>query len=268
MNITSLSPIGIFDSGMGGLTVARAIVNELPNEDIIYFGDTAHVPYGDKSAKVIQKYSMKICDMLLEQNCKMIVIACNSASSAAYDLLKEHIAPKVLLFDVIGPIVNYIKEKYTNKTVGLIGTRQTISSNVYKKELAQLQSKVTLKAMATPLLVPMIEDGLYGERMVGEIVEKYLSDVSLADIDALILGCTHYSLIKKQIKAFYGNDIEIIDGLDVLAKEIRLCLTKAQLINVSSCTERCFYVSDHTDTFEKLARLFFGECVSLKHYSL
>src|SRR4029077_5484483 len=128
-------PIGIFDSGIGGLTVAQAIVTQLPKEDIVYFGDTAHMPYGEKSTSAIQAYSVKIADMLLKQHCKLIVIACYSATSAAYDLVKEYVGTQAIVMNVIDPMVHHIEKNYANKRLGLIGTRQTVNSNVYKKKI-------------------------------------------------------------------------------------------------------------------------------------
>jgi len=131
-------PIGIFDSGIGGLTVAKAVKHLLPNESIIYFGDTAHLPYGDKSTAAIQAYSIKICDIFLKRNCKVILIACNSASAAATDLVKEYVGKRAKVFNVIEPIVNYIRETYQNTNIGLIGTKQTVGSEVYKSKIETL----------------------------------------------------------------------------------------------------------------------------------
>jgi glutamate racemase len=145
-------PIGIFDSGIGGLTVAKAVKNLLPNESLIYFGDTAHLPYGDKSTAAIQAYSIKICDILLQKNCKVILIACNSASAAATDLVIEYVGKRAKVFNVIEPAVNYIREKYANTTIGLIGTKQTVSSNVYSRKIEALDNGLKLNSLATPFL--------------------------------------------------------------------------------------------------------------------
>src|SRR5438477_6819095 len=153
MSHTPLSkkPIGLFDSGIGGLTVARAIVKTLPNENIIYFGDTAHLPYGDKSTAAIQAYSIKICDMLLKEGCKLILIACNSASAAAFDLVKEYVGSRAMVMNVIDPLVNYVRENFAQKHLGLIGTKQTINSQVHRKKIAALNINTRLSALATPL---------------------------------------------------------------------------------------------------------------------
>ena len=149
-------PIGIFDSGIGGLTVARAIRKQLPNEKIIYFGDTAHLPYGDKSTEAIQSYAIKICNLLLEHQCKVIVIACNSASAAAYALVKAYVGSKAKIINVIDPTVNYISQKYSNKKVGVIGTRKTINSDVYAHKITAKNNTIEVASLATPLLAPMI----------------------------------------------------------------------------------------------------------------
>jgi glutamate racemase len=150
-------PIGIFDSGIGGLTVAHAVNTLLPQESIIYFGDTAHLPYGDKSTAAIQSYTIKIADVLLKNNCKVILIACNSASAAAYQLVKEYVGSRAKVLNVIDPAVQYVAKKYQGKTIGLIGTKKTVSSNVYRKRLDKTNSDIELKALATPLLVPMMK---------------------------------------------------------------------------------------------------------------
>src|SRR5579872_4902153 len=145
-------PIGIFDSGIGGLTIASAIVKHMPNENLIYFGDTAHLPYGDKSPATIQAYSVKIAHMLLQQKCKLILIACNSASAAAYDLVKEYIASQAIVMNVIDPVIHLLKDQYAKKRIGLIGTRQTVNSHIYKKKIDELNLDVTLSSYATNLL--------------------------------------------------------------------------------------------------------------------
>jgi glutamate racemase len=262
------APIGVFDSGIGGLTVAHAITRALPNESLIYFGDTAHLPYGDKSTAAIQAYSIKICNLLLQQKCKVILIACNSASAAAYDLVKEYMASKAKVLNVIDPIVQYIGENYAHKTVGLIGTKQTINSNIYKKKIDALNREINLKSMATPLLAPMIEEGFFNNSISETIINQYLGDKSLENIEALILGCTHYPLIKSQIQAFYQNQVEILDGSEIVAQALKNYLTVHSLANNGNRSDHHFYVSDYTASFESSTKMFFGENVKLEHYPL
>jgi len=263
------SPIGLFDSGIGGLTVARAVRELLPNEDIIYFGDTAHLPYGDKSATAIQSYAIKISNFLLENDCKAILIACNSASAAAFDLVKMYVGGKALTFNVIDPAVAYVVEHYPNKKVGLIGTVQTVSSQVYTRKIDAYKKNIIVHALATKLLAPMIEEGFYDNSISKNIINNYLKNSVLKDIQALILGCTHYPLIKKQIENFYKSGLEIIDSSVVVAEALKLQLSEKQLLSTKSTvgTLRVF-VSDHTQSFEQSTKLFFGEQVKLSYFKL
>jgi glutamate racemase len=267
-NMKSEAPIGIFDSGIGGLTVAHAVTTLLPNENIIYFGDTAHLPYGDKSATAIQAYSIKICNLLIQQKCKIILIACNSASAAAYELVKEYIGSKAKVLNVIDPVINYIGQNYQNKNVGLIGTKQTILSNIYKKKIDALGKDIELKSLATPLLAPMIEEGFFNNQISESIIKQYLSDSHIADIEALILGCTHYPLIKNQIEAYYNNTIDVLDTSVIVAEDLKKYLTENNMLNPHPKPSHHFYVSDYTVSFEASTRLFFGENVKLEHYPL
>ncbi len=214
-------PIGIFDSGIGGLTVAHAVTKLLPDESIIYFGDTAHAPWGDKSAAAIQAYSIKICDMLLKQDCKLILIACNSASAVAYELVKEYVGRKSIVVDVIDPMIEYLAKNYIDKTIGLIGTKQTVNSNIYRKKLDELGINIRLNTLATPLLVPLIEEGFKDQTIMSDAIKSYLSESAFHKLDALVLGCTHYPLIKQQIRRFYSDTTVIIDSTDIVAEMVK-----------------------------------------------
>jgi glutamate racemase len=274
-------PIGVFDSGIGGMTVAKAVKNLLPQENMIYFGDTAHLPYGDKSTEAIQAYSIKISNFLLSQNCKTILIACNSASATSYRLLKEYVGSKASVINVIDPMVNYISERYKNKTIGLIGTKSTINSNTYKKKIDDLNQNTTLKSLATPLLAPMIEEGYSQKRKIlKEVITDYLADENLQDIEALILGCTHYPLIKEEIMEFYKEKdkdkdkktektIEILDSSAIVANSLKGFLEMNGLANrQQEPSYNRFYVSDYTQSFEISTKIFFGEQLQLQHYPL
>jgi glutamate racemase len=261
-------PIGIFDSGIGGLTVAKAVRNLLPNENIIYFGDTAHLPYGDKSTAAIQAYSIKICDIFLQRNCKVILIACNSASAAATDLVKEYVGKRAKVFNVIEPAVNYIRETYHETNIGLIGTKQTVGSKVYETKIERLGNKLKLNSLATPLLVPMIEEGFLQGTISQDIINEYLKKPSLQEIRALILGCTHYPLIKEQVSNYYNGNVEVIDSSEIVAKSLKAYLEYNLLINTSENSQDQFIVSDFTESFEELTNLFFGEQVHLEKFKL
>ena len=262
-------PIGIFDSGIGGLTVAQAVAEALPHESLVYFGDTAHLPYGDKSTAAIQAYSVKICDVLLRQRCKLIVIACNSASAAAAELVREYVGSKARVLNVIDPLVTHVAAHYAGRPVGLIATRQTVSSNVYRKKLDALDRGIQLHALATPLLAPMIEDGFHDSSVSEEVIRSYLSQPELAGIEALLLGCTHYPLIRAQIETFYGGRVAVLDGGQVLAAQVRAALEELNLLAPADFPPRHhFYVSDFTRSFEESTRLFFKRPVQLEHYRL
>lgn len=267
MKKNSTSPIGIFDSGIGGLTVAYAIRKLLPNESMVYFGDTAHLPYGEKSEAAIQAYSIKIADVLLKKGCKVIVIACNSASSAAYELLKEYVRKDAHIIDVIDPMVNLVTTRFAGKHVGLIGTRRTVNSGVYAKKIQETNTGITLHSLATPLLVPMIEEGFFNNKISLEIIAQYLNDPDLATIEALILGCTHYPLIKKQIEDFYKGKVAVLDSSEVVASALKAYLSEKGLLHQGHPSHE-FLVSDYTESFEASARLFFHESVHLEKHPL
>jgi glutamate racemase len=261
-------PIGIFDSGIGGLTVAQAIKDLLPHENMIYFGDTAHLPYGDKSEAAIQAYSIKIADILLSKGCKAIVIACNSASSAAYELLKEYVRKEAIIINVIDPMVKWVAHHHANKKVGLIGTKRTVTSGIYVRKIEEARKNILLRPLATPLLAPMIEEGFFNNQISHEIIAQYLSDPQLENIEALILACTHYPLIKKEIAGYYKNEIVILDSSVVVADALKDQLSEAGLLNNTSNPERHFIVSDYTEAFEASTRLFFGQQLKLEKHQL
>jgi glutamate racemase len=260
----SSAPIGIFDSGIGGLTVARAVKTELPNEQIVYFGDTAHLPYGDKSTAAIQAYSIKITQLLLEKGCKLILIACNSASAAGYELVKEYVGKQAKVLNVIDPVVDYLREHYAHTRVGLIGTKQTINSKVYEQKVDALNQGITLKSLATPLLVPIIEEGFIKGKISGTIIDKYLGDDQLINLEALILGCTHYPLIKSAIEDYYDKKVEVIDSSEIVAKALNAYLGYNNLYNRLGNATDSFFVSDYTDSFEASTRMFFGKSIHLE----
>lgn len=264
---TKTKPIGIFDSGIGGLTVAHALVQSLPKENIVYFGDTAHMPYGDKSTAAIQAYAVKIAHMLLQQDCKLILIACNSASATAYELVKEYIGSQALVVNVIDPMVRLLKEKYANKRVGLIGTRQTVNSHIYKKKLDDLNVDIHLSSYATNLLASAIEE-FGNHNVIDSLLETYLSRPDLQNIDALVLACTHYPVIKARIQSHYHTPIEIIDSSEIVAETVKKELALYDLLNANGASTKHFYVSDYTESFASNAKLFFGDDITLEHYPL
>ena len=262
--IYSDRPIGIFDSGIGGLSVAAAIKKRLPTENLIYFGDTAHLPYGDKSPETIKLYSRRISNFLLGKQCKALVIACNSASSVAYAALERDYGQLMPIVNVIDPTIEYLLTKGSYRNIGIIGTRATINSGVYQRKIKEFDSSIKVASLATPLLVPMIEEGFFNNSISKSIIETYLADPALKDIDCLILACTHYPLIKNQINAYYTNSIAVIDSAEWVASRLAGILESKQLLSHNGGNSHHFYISDLTPSFEKSAQVFFGKEIHLE----
>lgn len=289
------NPIGIFDSGIGGLTVANAIKKVLPNEDFVYFGDTEHLPYGEKSKESILRFSKNIIRFLINKDCKAIVIACNSASSVMNDNLLRFANNKVV-FNVIDPAAKLAVELANNSKssegetleVGVIGTKATIGSKIYTKKIEKfsynfncgysddLEDTKTIssydvpniKSLATPLLAPMIEEGFINDEISKKIIQNYLSDPILKNIDMLILACTHYPLIYNKINEYYNGEKIIIDSSEIVAKHIESVLKKKNLLNNKVKTNHQFYVSNYTKSFEQSTRFFFKEGVKLEEVNI
>lgn len=259
-------PIGIFDSGIGGLTVANAISGLLPQEHIVYFGDTAHMPYGDKSRSLIRAYATAITDFLLqEKQCKCIVIACNTASAAAYEYLRDRYAGKLPVFNVIDPIVEAVIADEQIKTIGIIATKTTIASGVYQEKFARRKPSLEVKALATPLLASMIEEGFHNNNISRAVIHNYLEQPELQGIDGLVLGCTHYPIIRDEIDQFYGGKIKLFDSTDIVAEKLRHILDREGLLNSGpEPGQHSFYVSDFTESFQKTAALFYGRKVKME----
>lgn len=271
------SPIGLFDSGVGGLTVAHALHTILPSENLIYFGDTAHLPYGDKSREAILQYSLGIADFMLEQNCKVILIACNTASANAFEEVKAHVGERAVVMNVIDPVVDYVcQQEQTNsdegpsissKTIGIIGTKATIDSGTYQKKILERATgthKIQVSSLATPLFVPMIEEGFVFDDISNAIIRSYLSRRELNSIDSLILGCTHYPIIRNQISRFLDFKVQVHDTAKIVAQAVRLFLTENDLLNTQAKGENLFFVSDHTPYFEVIANIFFNEKIHME----
>lgn len=260
----SEQPIGIFDSGIGGLTVANAIRHALPNENLIYFGDTAHMPYGDKSAEAIKYYSLKIGMFLKEQGCKAIIIACNTASSLGYQDLKDFIGNEVPILNVIDPVVSYCVQRHQYQKIGVIATKATIKSDVYAKKINQILPDLKVQSLATPLLAPMIEEGFFENNISKTIINSYLSSPKLKKIDALILACTHYPLIKDEISAYFNQKVDILNTAVIVAEDVKIKLQQLGLLNLSTKAPKYqFFVSDKTSAFETSTKLFFGDKINL-----
>ena len=267
MKLNRKQPIGIFDSGLGGLTVAKAIIQTLPNEKMIYFGDTAHLPYGDKSKETIIQYSVRITEFLMHQQCKAIVIACNSASANAFEEVVKKVGKETPVLNVIDPVVEYLATtEYTR--IGVIGTKSTIDSGTYTDKINSRKKGALVLSMATPLFVPMIEEGFIFDDISNAIIRNYLSRHEISGIDSLILGCTHYPIISNQINRFYNFEVDIIDSGKIIANSLRTMLTENNLLNDASSAKNQFYVSDITRYFKLIARMFFEEEIELEKLNL
>ncbi|MFN5369919.1 MAG: glutamate racemase [Bacteroidia bacterium] len=261
------APIGIFDSGIGGLTVAAAIHSLLPNENLIYVGDTAHFPYGDKSAGLIEQYGTGIARYLLERKCKMIVIACNTASAYAYKAVQALAGDEVPVINVIDPAAEAIAKQFPQGKIGLIATRGTVSSGIYPRKIKKQAPKAEVTSLATPLLAPMIEEGFFNNKISRTIIHSYLEKKSLQGIDAIILGCTHYPLIRPEIESFYKGSITVFDSAEMVAAKVMHELQTRNLLHAGNADME-FYVSDYTETFASSANYFFPEKVELKKLDL
>ncbi|MGS0747119.1 glutamate racemase [Halpernia sp. GG3] len=263
-HLSASQPIGIFDSGVGGLTVAKEIKRLMPHENLIYFGDTKHLPYGDKSKDAIIGYSVKIAQFLLNKNCKAIVIACNSATANALKEVLEIVQSQALVFDVINPVAEKVAfEIHTN--VGVIATKATINSGLYHKSIRKHNKFIKVDELATPLLVPAIEEGLKNNAITHSIIYHYLSNQKLKNIETLILGCTHYPLLIDEIRQYYGNRVRVIDSPNIVANQVRHLLEKKHLLNEKNPEPTYdFYLSDITKNFEKISKKFFGKSIELK----
>jgi glutamate racemase len=262
---TASGPIGIFDSGIGGLTVARAIADILPCEQLIYYGDTAHMPYGNKSVSLVSGYAVRIAGFLLDQmHCKAVVIACNTASAAAYTLLRDKYQGHAPVINVIDPMVEAVIADESVKKVGIIGTLTTITSGVYQEKFSRRKPQLKYAAVATPLLASLIEEGFYLPHQIGPVLNQYLSHPSLTGMDGLILACTHYPIIKEQIDDFFGHRVKIFDSGQVAAHKLKQILERENLLASNKQKEDEFYVSDLTDSFIQNTKLFFSRQVNLK----
>lgn len=259
------NPIGIFDSGIGGLTVANAIRQVLPQENLIYFGDTAHMPYGDKSAEAIKYYSLKIGKFLQDEGCKAIVIACNTASSLGYQDLKDFLGDKIPILNVIDPVVSFCKNQTHYRKIGVIGTKATIKSDIYAQKLKLEIPNIKVQSLATPLLAPMIEEGFFNNNISKTIINAYLSSTKLKNIDSIILACTHYPLIREEINDYFKGKVEILNTAKIVADDVKNKLETLNILNTKiSAVNHLFYVSDKTTAFEQSTKLFFKDKIDLK----
>lgn len=249
--------------------MAHALHTLLPQEQLVYFGDTAHLPYGDKSKETIVRYALRITDFLIAQKCKMILIACNSASSNAFEEVKNHVKDKVgdraVVMNVIDPVVDQVcADTEGVDTVGVIGTKATVSTGIYAAKINQQAPGLQVTSLATPLLVPMIEEGFVFDDISNAIIRAYLSRKELEGINSLILGCTHYPIIRNQISRFFDFEVNVPDTSQVVARAVKKNLETDGMLNPARKEENRFFVSDHTSYFEAIANMFFNEKINLE----
>ncbi len=259
---TEKMAIGVFDSGLGGLTVVKELIKLLPNEKIIYFGDTARVPYGSKSAKVVTKYSKEITKFLLTKQIKLLVIACNTASAMALEEVSKMVDIPVI--GVIKPGSRRAVNTTRNGRIGVIGTRGTVESKSYMNEIKNLKGDAEVLQKACPLFVPLIEEGLVDEEITLMAAKMYLGEIT--NIDTMVLGCTHYPLIKDIIKEIVEKDVILIDSAEETAIEVRSILYENRILAKSKNGEPEFFVSDAPERFSEVGKLFLGETLKRAEY--
>ncbi len=249
--------IGVFDSGLGGLTVVKELMRQLPDEHIVYFGDTARVPYGTKSKDSIIEFSKENVQFLLKKKVKMIVVACNSSSSFALPSLRKKFSLPIV--GVIEPGAKKACAVTCNKRIGVIATSATIQSKKYNQEIRRISKKNSVFVQSCPLFVPLVEEGWFLEKATKDIARKYLSSMIKAKVDTLILGCTHYPLLKSVIRSVMGKNVFLVDSAKQVATEVKFLLKECDLQNVSRRPgSHKFFVSDKPQHFKDLAKRFLG----------
>lgn len=248
------APVGVFDSGVGGLTVVREIIRQLPEENIVYFGDTARVPYGSKSQKTVIRFSEQIIRFLKTKQVKAIVIACNTASALALEAVRDEFDIPIL--GVVAPGARAAVKVTRNRKIGVVGTDATVRSGVYTKVIQGMDPQIQVIEKACPLFVPLVEEGFKEHEVTREIIEYYLESLRATDIDAMILGCTHYPLLRSRIRVYMGEDIQIVNPAYETALDLKALLEERDMANGDRETPGSryeFYVSDTAEKFRHFA---------------
>lgn len=253
--INKTSPVGVFDSGIGGLTVAREIMRQIPNERIVYFGDTARVPYGSKSKETVTRYSRQIVRFLQMQEVKAIVVACNTASAYALDEIETE--TDIPMIGVVKPGAKVAAEATKNGKIGVIGTEGTIGSGIYSRYIKKIKENVNVIGKACPLFTPLVEEGLLQDPVTDEIAKRYLTELIDIDIDTLILGCTHYPLIRSTVGRIMGDKVTLVNPAYETARELKLLLERENMLNEDEAklgdNKYRFFVSDGAEKFKHFA---------------
>ncbi len=246
------TPIGVFDSGVGGLTVAREIIRQLPNESIVYFGDTARVPYGSKSKETIIRYSRQIVRFLRTKNVKAIVVACNTASAYALDTIEKEL--DIPMIGVVKPGAKSAIANTRNKRIGIIGTEGTIKSELYTEFIHGIDPDIEVLGKACPLFVPLVEEGMLHDTVTDEIASRYLNDLKKQEIDSLILGCTHYPLLRSTVGKIMGNKVNLVNPAYETAVSLgELLNQKGIAADKTNSPVYEYYVSDAAERFKSFA---------------
>ncbi|MDD4995303.1 MAG: glutamate racemase [Patescibacteria group bacterium] len=254
--------IGIFDSGIGGLTVARELMRQIPEAGIIYFGDTARYPYGNKSKQTIERYALQDAHFLISQGAKIIVVACNTASALAIDALQAEIS--LPLFEVITPAVEKAVRVTASKNVGVIGTRGTVNSSIYASKIHDIDPQIKVASQACPLFVPLVEEGWLRRPETKKIVRAYLAPLKAQGIDTLILGCTHYPLLKSQIQEKIGRRVKLVDSAEEVVSRIVEYIKNNPAIKNQITGQSRFYLSDVSSHTEGIASKWLGRAVKFE----
>lgn len=256
----NLNPIGMFDSGVGGLTVLREVMKELPNEDVIYLGDTKRFPYGTKSKEIIIECTKSAVEFFIQHNVKMIVIACGTATSQALEEVQK--IYNIPIIGIINPTVEYLKKEKNNKKIGVIATTGTINSKSWEKNLLKAINNVEIISKSCPLLAPMAEEGWTDNEIAKLTIHEYLKDIG--KVDKLILGCTHYPLFSKLIQNELGTDIDVINTGVIIAKYLKEYLNKNSMETNNQKGNYIAYLTDLDCKFEKNAKSFISDNIKLK----
>ena len=251
------NPIGVFDSGLGGLTVVKELIRLLPREHIVYYGDTARVPYGTKSREAIIRFSHENMRVLLKRNVKMVVVACNTSSSYALGILRKHFHLPIV--GVIDPGARKAAEVTRNKKIGVIATPATVNSRSYARAIARRDRAIKISSQACPLFVPLVEEGWLRKPVTTAVAREYLGPLRRSGIDTLVLGCTHYPLLKSVLKDVMGAKVALVDSAHEVAAEVKRVLHERRLLRTSGGrARRAFLISDRPQQFEKTAREVLG----------
>jgi glutamate racemase len=252
-------PIGVLDSGIGGLTVVREIVRELPNESLVFLGDTARVPYGTRGTGVITGFAVELAEFLVHRQVKCVVAACNTISSTCLELLQDKLPVPVI--GVVAPAVREAVQRTTSGRIGLLGTRATVASKAYETQIKALGPDIDVTARACPMFVPLAEEGMIEAQATRLIAEEYLHDLRGREIDTVILGCTHYPLLRGVIQQVLGPEVTLIDSARPTAVDLAQELTRRDALSNGTPPTHELFVTDAPERVQEVASLFFGDAI-------